>query len=375
MRWGDMRPSDNVEDRDGRPAGGGGCPLGGGMRLGRRRDHPHRHRQPAVRRQSAAVPGDDGRRRRRPSPHRHRRSQTRLRSAAAPQTAEDPQKDFVARVVGDTEDVWTALFKAMGTRYEPPKLVLFRKSIVTRLRHRRAPPRGPSIARPTGRSTSTPRSSRNCTSRFGAPGDFAQAYVIAHEIGHHVQNQLGTMREFRPGRGAAGRAAAQRAVGPARAAGRLLCGRLGLLRREAQPARAGRRRGRLARARPPSATTRSRNGRRATSCPMRSRTAPPNSGRNGSGPDFSRATRAHAIRLPRRACEGRSTRCVRCLFLAAWPRWRSSPGARTRRSRTMRSTARSSAIRTRWPQAEAEAKRAGKQMMWVNCPQAVARTS
>jgi predicted metalloprotease len=122
---------------------------------------------------------------------------TQLQAPQAQRTpaAPDPQKDFVRRTLGDTEDVWTALFKAMGTRYEPPRLVLF--SRVTQ------------SACGTAQSASGPfycpgdqkvyldtAFFRELSQRFGAPGDFAAAYVIAHEIGHHVQNQLGTMQKF-----------------------------------------------------------------------------------------------------------------------------------------------------------------------------------
>jgi len=113
----------------------------------------------------------------------------------APAATPDPQKDFVKRTVGDTEDVWTALFKAMGTRYEPPTLVMFSRSTRSGCGAASAAT-GPFYC-PVDRKVYLDTAFfRELQNRFGAPGDFAQAYVIAHEIGHHVQNQLGTMEKF-----------------------------------------------------------------------------------------------------------------------------------------------------------------------------------
>ena len=102
---------------------------------------------------------------------------------------------MVAKVLGDTEDVWTALFKAMGSRYEPPKLVLFRGSVVSMCGNASSSA-GPFYCPADQKVYLDTAFFRELHNRFGAPGDFAQAYVIAHEIGHHVQNQMGTMREF-----------------------------------------------------------------------------------------------------------------------------------------------------------------------------------
>jgi predicted metalloprotease len=190
MRWGDMRPSDNVEDRTGESSGGGGFPLGGGMRLGGGAIiiivivsllfgvNPLQilgmmeSGGPVVAPQQQSAP-------------------------APPVTAAtaDPQKQFVARIVGDTEDVWTQLFKSMGTRYEPPKLVLFSNSIRSGCGSASAAA-GPFYCPVDQKVYLDTAFFRELKSRFGAPGDFAQAYVIAHEIGHHVQNQLGTMEKF-----------------------------------------------------------------------------------------------------------------------------------------------------------------------------------
>jgi predicted metalloprotease len=107
----------------------------------------------------------------------------------------DPQKQFVARIVGDTEDVWTQIFKSMGTRYEPPKLALFSGSIRSGCGNASSAA-GPFYCPVDQKVYLDTAFFRELQGRFGAPGDFAEAYVIAHEIGHHVQNQLGTMEKF-----------------------------------------------------------------------------------------------------------------------------------------------------------------------------------
>jgi predicted metalloprotease len=98
-------------------------------------------------------------------------------------------------VLGDTEDVWGQVFKSMGQRYEPPKLVLYRG--LTRSACGRANAAVGPFYCPADRDLYLDTSFfSELHNRFGAPGDFAQAYVIAHEVGHHVQNLLGTMRQF-----------------------------------------------------------------------------------------------------------------------------------------------------------------------------------
>jgi len=115
--------------------------------------------------------------------------------AATPGTQADVNKDFSRAVLGDTEDVWGAIFKAMGSRYEPPKLVLYRD--VTRSACGTANAAVGPFYCPADRDLYLDTSFFNeLHTRFGAPGDFAQAYVIAHEVGHHVQNLLGTMGKF-----------------------------------------------------------------------------------------------------------------------------------------------------------------------------------
>lgn len=183
MRWEGNRESDNVDDlrnQDGGP--GGGLRLGGG-RLGIGSvvialvaSYFLGVNPLTVLQMLAGGPGPV--------------SQPAAESPAAP-PQNDEQTRFVRTVLADTEDVWRTLFKEGGGQYQDPRLVLFRGSVPT--------------ACGTGQSAMGPF---YCPAdqkvyidlgfydvlrqQLGAPGDFAQAYVIAHEVGHHVQNLLGT---------------------------------------------------------------------------------------------------------------------------------------------------------------------------------------
>jgi predicted metalloprotease len=112
----------------------------------------------------------------------------------APASAADPSKDFVASVLGDTEDVWQAVFQAQGARYDPPRLVLFRRAIRSGCGEASAAT-GPFYCAVDRKVYLDTAFFGELSRRFGAPGDFAQAYVIAHEVGHHVQNLTGTMQK------------------------------------------------------------------------------------------------------------------------------------------------------------------------------------
>jgi len=103
---------------------------------------------------------------------------------------DDPLADMVSVVVGDTEDVWREIFAAQGRRYEEPTLVMFTGSTRSACGLGQAA-MGPFYC-PADRKAYIDLSFYDqMRTRFRAPGDFAQAYVIAHEIGHHVQNLLG----------------------------------------------------------------------------------------------------------------------------------------------------------------------------------------
>jgi predicted metalloprotease len=119
----------------------------------------------------------------------------------------DPQVDFVKAVLGETEDVWGAYFQKMGKEYTRPHLVLFsgRVSSACGLASSAA---GPFYCPGDQRVYIDLSFYRQLASQFGAPGAFAQAYVIAHEVGHHVQNLLGLTDKASQAEQAAGRVAA-----------------------------------------------------------------------------------------------------------------------------------------------------------------------
>ncbi|WP_295446835.1 neutral zinc metallopeptidase [uncultured Thiodictyon sp.] len=104
--------------------------------------------------------------------------------------AEDEMKQFVSVVLGDTEDTWHAVFKESGKRYTDPKLVLFTGTIGSACGRGEAA-MGPFYCPGDQKVYIDLAFYDELRNDFGAPGDFAQAYVIAHEVGHHVQNLLG----------------------------------------------------------------------------------------------------------------------------------------------------------------------------------------
>jgi len=119
--------------------------------------------------------------------------------------ANDMQAKFVSTVLADTEDVWTALFQQGGATYHPPKLVLFRGAVRTACGAGQAA-LGPFYC-PADQKVYIDLSFYDTLkTRLGAPGDFAQAYVIAHEVGHHVQQELGTSEQVERARARASQA-------------------------------------------------------------------------------------------------------------------------------------------------------------------------
>jgi predicted metalloprotease len=111
-----------------------------------------------------------------------------------PIAGSDELRDFVAVVLGDTEDTWQEVFARAGGTYEPPTLVLFSGAVESACGFAQSAT-GPFYC-PLDRKAYLDLSFfEELETRFGAPGDFAQAYVIAHEVGHHVQNLLGITRQ------------------------------------------------------------------------------------------------------------------------------------------------------------------------------------
>jgi len=180
MRWQDLKRSTNVEDRRGMR---GGIPITGGIGL-------------VVVLVIAALTGVN--------------PLQLIGGGAEPGAeapADDTMRDFVSAVLGSTEETWGALFNASGQTYREPSLVLFSGAT--------------SSGCGTGQSAMGPfycpvdqtvyidlSFYDDLKTRFQAPGDFAQAYVITHEVGHHVQNLLGTMEQVQQLRSRQGEAEA-----------------------------------------------------------------------------------------------------------------------------------------------------------------------
>ncbi|MFJ2988583.1 neutral zinc metallopeptidase [Collimonas sp. NPDC087041] len=184
MKWEGNRESDNIEDRRGDGGGGGG--FGGGRSIGLGTivialvaSYFFGISPSTVLSLLSGGPVSQPQSQSQQAPSR-----------AAP--AEDRQTKFVRTVLADTEDVWTQIFRANGQTYAPPKLVLFSGATQT--------------ACGTGQTASGPfycpgdrkvyidlSFYQLMQQRFHVSGEFAQAYVIAHEVGHHVQNLMGIM--------------------------------------------------------------------------------------------------------------------------------------------------------------------------------------
>lgn len=178
MRIDDYRDSDNVEDRRGGGGGFGGGSIGiGGVIL------------------ALVVSYFTGIN---PLTLLGFIEQTPLAQHSAPAAHKPPADDasarFVYKVLASTEDVWHAAFQANGRRYEAPKLVLFTHSTPTACGTGKAA-MGPFYCPGDRKVYIDLAFYRELKTRFHAPGEFAQAYVIAHEIGHHVQNLLGVAQQ------------------------------------------------------------------------------------------------------------------------------------------------------------------------------------
>lgn len=100
--------------------------------------------------------------------------------------------DFVSVVLGSTEDIWTGVFKQNGERYPSPKLVLF-TGVVNSACGRAGAATGPFYCPPDQNIYIDLSFYNDLKNKMHAPGDFAQAYVIAHEVGHHIQNITGVI--------------------------------------------------------------------------------------------------------------------------------------------------------------------------------------
>ncbi len=191
MRLDDNRESENLEDRRG---GGGGLPVGGrsigvgtivlalvAMYFGVDPSVVLNMGGGAPSQVSQEAPAQPG-----------------VKSSQDP--AEDQAAHFVSKVLADTEDTWGEIFKAGGRQYEEPKLVLYTGGTRTACGMGQAA-MGPFYC-PADQKVYLDLAFYNeLQRRFQAPGDFAQAYVVAHEIGHHVQNLLGISEKVQQARG------------------------------------------------------------------------------------------------------------------------------------------------------------------------------
>ena len=120
-------------------------------------------------------------------------AQVQVPAGPAPKPADDIGR-FVSVVVADTEDVWRQVFRSAGSEYRDPKLVLFSGAYPTACGLGQSAA-GPFYCPADQKVYIDLSFFRLLQERFRAPGDFAQAYVIAHEVGHHVQNLLGIMEK------------------------------------------------------------------------------------------------------------------------------------------------------------------------------------
>ena len=122
----------------------------------------------------------------------------------------DEMGQFVARVLGSTEDVWDGVFRQSNSQYRPPTLVLYDGQVRSACGMGQAA-MGPFYCRGDEKLYIDLSFFRDMQARLQAPGDFAQAYVIAHEVGHHVQNLTGKMDQAQNMRGGGSRTAANEA--------------------------------------------------------------------------------------------------------------------------------------------------------------------
>lgn len=179
MRWQNRRESNNVEDRR-QQGGGGGLPIGGKGRLillvvVMVAGYYGLDLSPLL---SGSAP----------------QSQTQRQEVSQP--AKDPLAKFTSVMLASTEDAWGEIFKQSGNPYQAPKLVLYRGATRTGCGQGQSV-MGPFYC-PADRTVYIDLSFyQEMRDKLGADGDFAQGYVVAHEVGHHVQNLLGIERKMR----------------------------------------------------------------------------------------------------------------------------------------------------------------------------------
>jgi len=183
MRWQDLRRSSNVEDRRGM-SGGGKVALGG---LG-----------VVIVVVLGLLTGQD------PSEilSQIQGSQTQEQATTRPpgQRADDQMADFVGAVLGSTEDVWGKIYADNGARYQAPTLQIF-DNVTQGACGSASAAMGPFYCPADQKVYIDLEFCDQLRTRFKAPGDFAVAYVVAHEVGHHVQNLMGITDQVQQQRG------------------------------------------------------------------------------------------------------------------------------------------------------------------------------
>jgi len=188
MRWEGNRESDNVEDRR---SGGGGMPVFGGRSIGIGTIVIALVGGWALGINPLTIlgmlSGGGG-------------PVAVQQGPAQRPPADDQMARFVSTVLADTEDVWANVFRQQGGGYQEPRLVLFRGSTPTACGAGQAA-MGPFYCPADQKVYIDLGFYETLKTRLGAPGDFAQAYVIAHEVGHHVQNLLGISERVDRARG------------------------------------------------------------------------------------------------------------------------------------------------------------------------------
>jgi uncharacterized protein len=189
MQWGNNRESDNVEDVRDSSGGSGGGGMGGGGLIGGLLSGRLGIGTIVIALAASYFLGinpltvlgflDGG-------------SVPQVQQQGQPHAvpASDVLGRHVAEVLGTTEEVWAVQFKAAGSQYRAPKLVLFRNSYPTACGQGQSA-QGPFYCPADQKVYIDLAFYETLKNRLGAPGEFAQAYVIAHEVGHHVQNLLG----------------------------------------------------------------------------------------------------------------------------------------------------------------------------------------
>ena len=179
MRWDDLRRSSNVEDYRSSSPGGPGLKLGvGGTLLVLAASYFFGFDPRPILGLANSVPQEE--------------------AAGAPQSGipADEQGQFIAAVLGETEDIWGAIFQAAGSEYVPPRLVLYRNAMPSACGYASSAA-GPFYCPGDRKVYLDLGFFQQLAQEFQAPGQFAQAYVLAHEVGHHVQNLLGIEAQVR----------------------------------------------------------------------------------------------------------------------------------------------------------------------------------